>query len=114
MLSRCREGVSSKDGTPVFYLGLSPLLCFLAGTAYHPFNRHYVLKWWVRCKYCEIGERPGFDANDFTLIFFGAVCLLATLPVFFMLTRYRWRLTLGALAINAFICRSFLPQNIWL
>jgi hypothetical protein len=98
----------------VFWAVLSPILCALVGMSYHWFNEHYVCQWWVHCKHCVVGEAPGFDANDFTIIFFVLLCLLTTAPLFFVFTPRRWLLLLLALAINAFICALFMGRNIWL
>jgi hypothetical protein len=93
---------------------LSPIVCVLAGLSYHYFNEHYVTRWWVHCKHCVMGEAPGFDVNDFTILFFSALCLLATAPLFCVFKQVRWPLMLIALAINSSICILFLKLNMWL
>jgi len=98
----------------VFWATLSPLACSFAAWSYHSFNEHYVVRWWVHCKHCVVGEAPKFDANDFTLIFFVSLCLLTTAPLFFVFRQRPWPFMSVALAINAFICFYFVRQNLWL
>jgi hypothetical protein len=111
---RLSTGVSVKGIQTALWAGLSPILCALVGVSYRHFNEQYVVKWWVHCKHCVVGEPPGFDANDFTLIFFASLCLLATGLSFFLLKQRRWPLALGMLAVNASICFYFASRNIWL
>ena len=70
--------------------------------------------WWVHCKHCVLGEKPAFDANDFTVLFFSILCVLTTAPLLFAFKQWRWPLMLVTLSVNAFICIYFIMQNIWL
>src|SRR5258708_40113648 len=105
--------ISVKTSHKAFWLSLSPVTCVLVGMAYRQLNEHCVVRWWVHCKHCVIGEAPSFDANDFTLIFFMCLCLLTTAPLFFVFKQRGWPFMLGAFAINAFVCFYFMSRNIW-
>ena len=93
---------------------LSPTFCILVGLSYPYFNEHYVSEWWAHCKHCVIGETPKFDANDFTILFFCSLCLLATAPLLYAFKQASWLLILVALTINALICVHFVRLNMWL
>lgn len=93
---------------------LSPVLCIIVGISYRYFNEHYVTRWWVHCKHCALGESPRFDANDFTILFFSTLCLLATAPLFFVFKEWRWQFMSVAVVINAFVCFHFMKLNFWL
>ena len=109
----CNNLVSVKAMQIALSSCLSPMLCALAGASYHHFNENYVVKWWVHCKHCVIDNPPTFDANDFTFIFFGSLCLLNNRSCFFVLKQRRWPFVLGMFVVNGFICLYFLRRNIW-
>lgn len=92
---------------------LSPMLCIFVGVSYRYFNEYYVTQWWVHCKHCVLGEAPRFDANDFTILFFSVLCVLATVPLFQVFKQARWLWMSVALISNAFICIYFMTLNIW-
>ena len=99
--------------TKALWLTFSSLLCFLVAQNYqHINNDQYLLRWWEHCKHCAVGVKPWFDANNFTMIFFALLCVLATAPWLFAFKPRLWPMVAGA-TINAVICVHFMKQNLW-
>jgi hypothetical protein len=92
---------------------LPPILWIVVGAGYSYFNEHYVVKWWVHCKHCTVGPTPSFDANDFTMIFFGSFWVLTSVSLFFILGKSQWRALLVTVFLDAFIAAFFMSANIW-